>query len=184
LTTRTTISAAALMLLACGSFTSSSGGADGGAARNGGSSGLDSDGSTGVGPSEVDGGSNDAGGSSPCGSNGVAGTFKIAGSFPGTDTICGLALGSFSGATLTIAEVDATTARVTVINSGAGNIDVADCPATVNGCGVKAASCIGSTEPTALITLDLTVSPTTVAGKSSLMHSGCGGTGLSFGGTR
>jgi hypothetical protein len=112
------------------------------------------------------------------------GTFAIKGTLNGTETICGLSLGSFDGATLVIAKGSSdTSATVTVTNSGQGHIDVKDCKATVKSCAVSA-SCKGSTDQGATVSLSLNVNPTSITGSSSLGFNGCQAPGLSFSGTR
>lgn len=122
--------------------------------------------------------------SSPCGPNGVYGTFQISGTLDGTESICGLSLGSFDGGTLTIAQGSSTGATVTVAGSGAGNIDVSSCASTVTGCAVTATNCSGAINAQEMVTLDLTVTATTLSGTSQLGFNGCQAPGLSFSGTR
>jgi hypothetical protein len=45
--------------------------------------------------------------SSPCGPSGVFGTFRISGTLDGTESLCGLNLGTFDGGSLTITQSDA-----------------------------------------------------------------------------
>jgi hypothetical protein len=122
--------------------------------------------------------------SNPCGPNGFDGTFSIKGTLSGTENLCGLALGSFDAGTLTIAEAAGSGATVTVTQSGAGHIDVASCAATVSGCSVKTATCSGSKDVTASVTLDLDVTGGALSGTSQLRYGGCQAPGLSFTGTR
>jgi hypothetical protein len=162
--TRATILLATLALAGCSNRTTTSSTSTGGS----GSSGQDGSASS---------------GGSPCGTAGVFGTFQIKGTLPGTESICGLSLGSFDAGTLAIAQGSSSGATVTVTNSGAGHIDVAGCAATVTGCRVSAA-CTGSTDKTASVGLDLSVTTTTLSGTSQLGFNGCQAPGLSFTGTR
>lgn len=130
-----------------------------------------------------DAGSGDAATADPCAPDRLDGTFQIKGTLNGTETICGLSLGSFDGATLTIADATTSNATVTVTNSGKGHIDVDACKATVSRCTVTA-SCSGSTDKQATVGLNVTVSSSTVSGSSSLGFNGCQAPGLSFTGTR
>lgn len=153
----------ATTLAACSSSSSTSNGSGGSAGQGGGSAGT--------------------GNTNPCGPTGVYGTFQIQGTLGGTETICGLALGSFSGGTLTIAH-GASGATVTVTNSGAGHIDVSDCAATVTGCAVTATSCTGSTDAGSTVSLDLNVTASALSGTSQIGFNSCQAPGLSFNGTR
>lgn len=106
------------------------------------------------------------------------------GTLNGTETICGLSLGSFTAATLVIAKggtPDAAT--VTVTNSGSGHIDVASCAATIKTCSVTAA-CSGSTDKQETVGLSMSVTSTSISGSSQLGFNGCQAPGLSFTGTR
>ena len=157
------IAAMGLALVACSSSSSSGGG----------------------GPPPVDGGATDDAGSAtgPCGPGGVFGTFRIKGTLGGTESICGLSLGSFDGSTLTIAQGTGGGASVTVTNSGSGHIDVSSCAGTVSGCNVTA-SCAGSTDKQASVSLTISVSGNTLSGSSQIRFNGCQAPGLSFTGTR
>lgn len=163
--TRTMILVLALALGACGNSSKGGPSSDGGASRD-----------AGTGPTSP---------CSPGGSVSIYGTFQISGTLPGTETICGLSLGSFDGGTLTIAQGSGTSGpTVTVTGSGAGHIDVSDCAATVSGCTVSTSMCAGSTDPQASVSLNLSVTATTLSGSSELGFNSCQAPGLSFMGTR
>ncbi|HEY8073200.1 MAG TPA: hypothetical protein VIF62_03805 [Labilithrix sp.] len=130
-----------------------------------------------------DAGGNDAAPAMPCGPNGPYGTTTIQGTLNGTESICGLSLGSFTGATLAITKTASGGTSVTVANSGMGHIDVADCKATLSTCKVTAA-CAGSTDMGETVSLSIDVHPTEVTGTSSLGFNGCQAPGLSFTGMR
>ncbi len=155
------IAAGALALSACSSSSTTYGGAPGGGASGG-----------------------DSAASNPCGPGGVYGTFQISGTFTGTESICGLSLGSFDGGTLTIVQGSSSGASVTVTGSGAGHIDVSSCAATVTDCMVSTASCTGSTDTGETVSLDLSVAAGGLSGTSQLGFNGCQAPGLSFTGTR
>jgi hypothetical protein len=155
------VMAATFALFACSSSTTTYGGAPDGGASSG-----------------------DSAASSPCGPGGVYGTFQISGTLGGTESICGLSLGSFDGGTLTIVQGSSSGANVTVAGSGAGHIDVSSCAATVTDCMVSAASCMGSTDMGATVSLDLSVAAGGLSGTSQLAFNGCQAPGLSFTGTR
>lgn len=121
--------------------------------------------------------------SNPCGANGVFGAFQINGTLDGTESICGLNLGSFDGGTLTIANSN-DAATVTVTGSGAGYIDIASCAATVSGCNVTTSTCNGSTNSAETISLSLSVAPNALSGTSQISYSSCSAPGFSFNGTR
>jgi hypothetical protein len=127
-------------------------------------------------------GSSSSGSSSPCGAAGPYGTFQITGTLHGTESLCGLSLGSFDAGTLTIAQ-GASSGTVTVTNSGAGHIDVSGCAATITGCQV-ASSCSGSTDKQSTVGLTLSVTTNSLSGSSQLGFNGCQAPGLSFNGTR
>ena len=126
----------------------------------------------------------DTGSSNPCGPSGVYGTYQISGTLDGTESICGLNLGSFDGGTLVIAQSSDPGATVTVSNSGAGYIDVAQCAATIDGCNVTTSACTGSTNKAETITLSLSVTPTALSGTSQLAYSSCQAPGMTFQGSR
>jgi hypothetical protein len=132
----------------------------------------------------VDGGTSSGGSSDPCGQGGIYGTYHIKGTLSGTESICGLSLGSFDGGTLVIAQGSSSGATVTVTGSGAGHIDVSDCAATVSGCKVTAPGCSGSKDTTASVGLDLSVTSPTIEGTSQLRYGGCQAPGLPFTGAR
>jgi hypothetical protein len=164
---RTMILTAAFAAAACSSSTTTTGG---------------SSGTSGPAAGPGDGGS--SGSSSPCGPDGVYGTFLITGTLNGTESICGLSLGSFDGGTLTVAQGSSSGATVSVSGSGAGHIDVSDCAATVTTCHVTATKCKGATDTQASVTLDVSVTTDAASGSSQLGFNGCQAPGLPFDGKR
>jgi hypothetical protein len=165
--TRTTILLTALAIAGCSNNSTTSSTSTGGS----GSSGTDGAASSSSGPA------------APCGAAGPYGTFQIKGTLPGTESICGLSLGSFDAGTLTIAEGSSSGATVTVANSGGGHIDVSGCPATVTTCKVSA-SCSGSTDKQVTVGLSIDVNTNGLTGTSQLGFNGCQAPGLQFTGTR
>jgi hypothetical protein len=116
----------------------------------------------------------------PCGPGGLYGTFTAEGTLAGTEILCGVALGSFAGAKLTIAHgAGGAGATVTLAGSADGHIDVTACAATVTNCTVKAEGCQGAKDGST-VSLEMEVSGSTLTGTSHLDVNGCGAPGLSF----